>query len=40
MMYVRGWRFPAFFFWKNETFDGKALYVWIERGYARWKKRV
>ena len=37
-MYERGWKFPAFFFWKNETFDGKALYVQIESGYARWKK--
>lgn len=26
-MYERGWKFQAFFFWENETFDGKVLYV-------------
>jgi len=26
-MYARGWEFPAFFFWQNETFDRKELYV-------------
>ena len=39
MMYARGWEFPAFFFWQNETIDRKELYVQTERGVCKMVKK-